>query len=306
MEIGFHFINFTPSTPGDDLVSNLVASVTAAEEVGCVWFTLADHMFQMEGLGHVAEEPFLEGYTTLGYLAAQTRRLQLGMLVTGVMFRYPGVLAKTVSTLDVLSGGRAILGLGAAWYEREHVGLGVPFPSTAERFERLEETLQICDQMWSSDNGSYRGQHYELAETLCLPAPVQRPHPPILIGGGGERKTLRLVAQYADIWNVPATSLEIISHKLDVLARHCAAIDRDPASIRKSVLYQADPSEDPDGFLAAMEQYAALGIDVVMVTSLASDPADGIRRLGDTVIPRLPQNASPAVIPGAKQYRPAT
>ena len=145
-----------------------------------------------------AEDPFLEGYTSLGYLAGRTTTVTLTLLVTGVTYRHPGVLAKTVTTLDVLSQGRSMFGIGAAWYEREHLALGIPYPSVSTRFEMLEETLQICQQMWSDNDGAYEGKHFELAETICQPQPIRRP--PILIGGGGEKKTLRLVAQYADVW----------------------------------------------------------------------------------------------------------
>src|SRR3954452_16267602 len=184
MQLGIHFINFTlPGAPGS-LRSTLAATAKAAEEVGCARFTLMDHWFQMEQFA-TSQDPMLEGYTSLGYLAGKTRRITLSLLVTGVTYRHPGLLAKTVATLDVLSGGRAQLGIGAAWYEREHRGLGIPFPPVAERFERLEEAIQICLQMWSPDNGPYEGKHYQLAETLCSPMPVSSPRPRILIGGGG-------------------------------------------------------------------------------------------------------------------------
>src|SRR6201988_4474936 len=200
MQLGIHFMNFTHPDGGAALRAAVGDTAVAADEAGIVRFTAMGHWFQMEHF-QTAFDPMLEGYSVLNFVAAKTERVQLGLLVTGVTYRYPGLLAKTVTTLDVLSGGRAFLGIGAAWYEREHVGLGVPYPPTAERFERLEETLQICRQMWSSNNGRYDRRHYHLAETLCLPQPAQRPHPPILIGGTGERKTLRLVAQYADSWN---------------------------------------------------------------------------------------------------------
>ena len=181
-----------------------------------------DHWFQIPPVAPHTE-PMLEGYTALGYIAAQTERMRLGLLVTGVTYRHPGLLAKIVTTLDVLSGGRAQLGLGAAWYEREHRGLGVPFPPISERFERLEEALQICLQMWSDDEGPYNGKHYQLAETICQPPPIQQPRPSIMIGGSGERKTLRLVAQYGDACNLFATTPAEIAHKLEVLQRHCDA-----------------------------------------------------------------------------------
>jgi F420-dependent oxidoreductase-like protein len=183
-----------------------------------------DHYLQLEMAGG-ADQPMLEGYTTLGFLAAHTRTVELQLLVTGVTYRRPGLLAKIVTTLDVLSGGRAALGLGAAWYAREHAALGVPFPPLAQRFERLEETLQIVHQMWSDDTGPFTGQHYQLAETLNVPQPLSRPHPPIMIGGGGEKKTLRLCARYADACNLfagPQSGPAQVKAKLDVLAAHCA------------------------------------------------------------------------------------
>jgi alkanesulfonate monooxygenase SsuD/methylene tetrahydromethanopterin reductase-like flavin-dependent oxidoreductase (luciferase family) len=182
--------------------------------------------------------------------------MTLGLLVTGVTYRHPGLLAKTVATLDVLSGGRGELGIGAAWYDREHRGLGVPFPPTAERFERLEETLQICFQMWSDNNGPFKSKHYELAETLCSPPPISRPRPPVMIGGSGERKTLRLVAQYANSCNLFELGLEEIEHKLDVLHRHATTSDttrrdheddadprrRSPTPMRSSTTSATTPS----------------------------------------------------------------
>jgi F420-dependent oxidoreductase-like protein len=297
MEVGFHFINFTLPGAPDALATTLAETATAAEQSGCTQFTMADHLFQMEGtvagVSRAAEDAMLEGYTTLGFLAGQTERIRLGMLVTGVMFRYPAVLAKTVTTLDVLSRGRAVLGLGAAWYDREHVGLGVPYPPVGERFERLEETLRISLQMWSDNNGAFDGRHYQLAETICVPPPIQRPRPPIVIGGGGERKTLRLVARYADIWCAPGgTPPDVVRHKIAVLAEHCEAEGRDPADIRTMILAPQDPLADTDGFLSAMEEYAGLGVAQVMVSTLAPDPVSFASRLGDRVVPRLAQLGS--------------
>jgi len=253
---------------------------------GAAWFTLMDHWFQMEQLGGPAE-PMLEGYTALGYLAGLTRRMTLGLLVTGVTYRHPGLLAKTVTTLDVLSGGRAMLGLGAAWYEREHLGLGVPFPPVAERFERLEETLQVVAQMWSDDDGAYEGTHHRLAETVCVPRPLQRPHPPVLIGGSGERKTLRLVARYADACNLFGADPEVLRHKLEVLDRHCADAGRDPAQITRTVLGAPDPVAATDAFLRRMEEYAALGITHVQVMPTGPDPVAFVGELAERVAPRL-------------------
>ncbi len=205
MKLGLHYWNYSTPSESARIAPTLAETARIAEQAGLSSFTVMDHYFQMEAMASV-DEPMLEGYTTLGYLAGRTDRMTLGLLVTGVMYRYPGLLAKIVTTLDVLSGGRARLGIGASWYEREQRGLGVPVVPVAERFERLEETLRICLQMWSEDDGPFSGRHYQLAETLCVPAPASRPHPPIMIGGGGEQKTLRLVARYADACNVFGTT----------------------------------------------------------------------------------------------------
>lgn len=285
MELGLHFIDFLPGDPAK-LGPTLAEAAKAAEQSGATLFTLADHFFQMEAMGR-AEDPFLEGYTSLGFLAGQTSRIDLSLLVTGVTYRYPGLLAKAVTTLDVLSQGRAMLGLGAAWYEREHAALGFPCPPVSRRFEMLEETLQICRQMWSDNDGPYKGQHYQLAETICAPQPIRRP--PVLIGGDGEKKTLRLVAQYADIWNSTVTEVDAIRHKIEVLHRHCDAVGRDPGEIRKTVGYFVDPFEDLDGYFRTVEGYDELGVKLVNAGPFPGnpDPVGFVRRLGDEVIPRL-------------------
>jgi F420-dependent oxidoreductase-like protein len=288
MQLGIHFANFTLPGGPEALASTLATTARVAEEGGCATFTLMDHWFQMEQMA-TSQDPMLEGYTCLGFLSGQTQRITLGLLVTGVTYRHPGLLAKIVTTLDVLSSGRAMLGIGAAWYEREHRGLGVPFPPIAERFERLEETLQICDQMWSDNDGPYQGRHYQLAETICSPRPIQQPRPKILIGGSGERKTLRLVAKYADACNLFAIGPDGVRHKLEVLARHCDTEGRDPATIRKTIIGGGDPFADPDGFLTSMEAYAALGIDLVEITPMGPDPAAQVGQLGEQVVPRLAQ-----------------
>jgi alkanesulfonate monooxygenase SsuD/methylene tetrahydromethanopterin reductase-like flavin-dependent oxidoreductase (luciferase family) len=186
-------------------------------------------------------------------------------MVTGVTYRHPGVLLKTVTTLDVLSGGRAYLGIGAAWFEREHVGLGVPFPPLAERFERLEETLRIALQMWSGKVAPFTGKHYKLAETLCVPAPISRPRPKILIGGGGERKTLRLVARYADACNLFAfLGPDGLGRKLDVLRRHCDTEKRDFGAIEKTTLgtaWIAPGKQSAADLVKVCRELAAVGID---------------------------------------------
>jgi F420-dependent oxidoreductase-like protein len=230
----------------------------------------------------------LEGYTTLAFVAARTERMTLGLLATGVTYRHPGLLAKIVTTLDVLSGGRALLGLGAAWYEREHLGLGVPFPPIAERLERLEETLQICLQMWrSDDDGAYEGKHYTLAETLCVPPPVQQPRPRIMVAGGGERKLLRLVARYADANNLTASDPEQVRHKLDVLARHCEAIGRDPSEIANTTIGRVDLDTDIDEFVERMAGVARLGMQHVQISPLGPEPVRVVERIGRELVPRL-------------------
>jgi F420-dependent oxidoreductase-like protein len=281
-----HYWNFSTPTDPARIAATLAETARIAEEAGVSSFTVMDHYFQMEVRGTAAAEPMLEGYTTLGYVAAKTERMTLGLLVTGVMYRHPGLLAKIVTTLDVLSGGRASLGIGASWYEREQRGLGVPVVPVSERFERLEETLQICKQMWSDNNGPYEGRHYQLAETLCVPAPLTRPHPPIVVGGGGEKKTLLLVARYADACNVFAMSPEDVAHKLDVLRAHCADEGRDYDAITKTALYTAPTLDDPDAFLAAAEQYARVGIDVLDVMP-DRDPVEFAERLAERVVPGI-------------------
>jgi len=234
MKLGLHYWNFSRPADPAAIAGTLTQTAQLAEQAGISSFTVMDHFFQMEqGDRASAREPMLESYTTLGHVAALTERMTLGVLVTGVMYRHPGLLAKIVTTLDVLSGGRARLGIGASWYEREQVGLGVPVVPVAERFERLEETLRICLQMWSDDDGPFEGRHYRLAETLCVPRPISRPHPPILVGGGGEKKTLRLAARYGDACNVFGTSPDDVAGKLDVLRSHCRDEGRDYDRIAK-------------------------------------------------------------------------
>ena len=285
MQVGIHFIDFLPGDSAH-LAPTLLSTATAAEDIGATMFTLADHFFQMEGVGR-AEDPFLEGYTSLGYLAGRTTSITLALLVTGVTYRHPGVLAKTVTTLDVLSQGRSMFGIGAAWYEREHVALGVPYPPLRDRFEMLEETLQICLQMWGDNDGPYDGKHYQLAETICEPQPIRRP--PILIGGSGEKKTLRLVAQYADVWNTTDSEPDVLEHKIDVLTRHCDAAGRDVAEIRKTVGLFADPFADVDGYLKTLERFAELGIDTINIGPVpgTADPAGFVKRFGDELMPRV-------------------
>jgi F420-dependent oxidoreductase-like protein len=288
MELGFHVPIFDIEGGPTAIAGELARTGAAAEASGATWLSFMDHYFQIAPTGLPAEASMLEGYTTLGYLAAHTSTVDLGLLVTGVTYRHPGLLAKIVTTLDVLSGGRAVLGLGAAWYEREHIGLGVPYPPIGERFERLEETLRICAQMWDPENdGPFEGKHYQLAETLCSPQPISRPK--VLIGGGGERKTLRLVAQYGDACNLFGTSPDDVAHKLDVLRRHCDDVGRDYGQIRTTILAN-NPRPRPgtrDEFVRAMADYANLGVHAAIVTPTTGAPANWI----DGMAPVVPQLA---------------
>ncbi|TDW21954.1 LLM class F420-dependent oxidoreductase [Kribbella kalugense] len=286
MRLGLHYWNYSNPTDTSQIAASLAETARIVDEAGFYRFTAMDHYFQMEHRG-TADEPMLEGYTTLGYVAARTERVKLGLLVTGVMYRYPGLLAKIVTTLDVLSGGRAFLGIGASWYEREQRALGVPVVPMGERFERLEESLQICQQMWSdNNNGPFEGRHYQLAETLCVPAPLTSPHPPIMVGGGGEKKTLLLVARYADACNLFAVSPEDVAHKLEVLRAHCDAEGRDYDAITKTAVYMGPVLEDPDAVVAAAETYAGLGITELQFMP-DRDPVEFATRLSEEVAPRL-------------------
>ncbi len=266
MKIGLQIPDFT--TPGGParLGTDLAAVARTADDAGFEFVAVMDHFFQIGVIGP-PEREMLEAYTTLGYLAAATSRAKLITLITGVVYRHPGLLAKTVTTLDVLSGGRAWLGIGAAWNEEESRGLGVPFPPVAERFERLEEAIQICLQMWRGDESPYAGRHYQLERPLNSPQALSSPHPPVMIGGSGERKTLRLVAKYAQACNLfPGPDL---AHKLDVLRGHCDAEGRDYDEITKTCYFAFDVGEkgekagevtDQLGKLAEMGFEVAIGV----------------------------------------------
>jgi F420-dependent oxidoreductase-like protein len=268
MKLDLHYWNYsTPAEPAK-IAATLAETARIAEQSGVSSFSVMDHYFQMD-YATAAEEP---------------------MLVTGVTYRHPGLLAKIVTTLDVLSEGRARLGIGASWYEREQRGLGVPLVPVGERFERLEETLQICLQMWSDDNGPYQGRHYQLAETLCVPQPVRQPRPPILIGGGGERKTLRLVARYADACNLFGSSPEDVARKLEVLRSHCEAEGRDYDSIEKTVLAVRPALADVDDFIAAAGEYAKLGVtEIGSMPDPGRSPVEWAEEFAERVMPRLSQ-----------------
>jgi F420-dependent oxidoreductase-like protein len=289
VRLGLHITKFDNPNGSAAIGGELAAIGQAAEAAGASWVSVMDHYFQMENNGG-AEDPMLEAYTTLSFLAAHTSTVQLGALVTGVTYRHPGLLAKIVTTLDVLSGGRATLSIGAAWYEREHLGLGVPFPPLKQRFERLEETLRICHQMWDpTNNGPFTGTHYQLAETLTVPPPVSSPRPRILIGGGGERKTLRLVAQYADACNLFIDSPDGIRHKLDVLRGHCDDVGRDYAEITKTaVVMPGVLTEDTiAAFAGYCAPYAELGVTEIHVMPTTGTPAEWITKVAAPAAARI-------------------
>jgi F420-dependent oxidoreductase-like protein len=273
MRVGVQISNFSWPGGAAEIGPTFGRLAEEADRAGLASFWVMDHFFQI-GLNGPPEMEMLEGYSALAFAAARTRQIQLGTLVTGVTYRHPGILVKTATTLDVLSGGRAYLGIGAAWFEEEHQGLGVPYPPTAERFERLEETLRIARQMWAGDETPFVGKHYQLARPLSSPQALRRPNPPIMIGGGGERKTLRLVAQYADACNLFGTlSPDELRRKLDILREHCAAVGRPYEAIEKTTILRLAITRDGrDGTLtpaAAVEQLAAqaaLGIDHVILS----------------------------------------
>ena len=291
MKLGLQVVQFNwPGSPAN-IGSTLAAIGKTADSAGFDSLWVMDHYFQMDmpQMGLHPQEPMLEGYSALSFLAAATERVRLGTMVTGVNYRYPGHLLKSVSNLDVLSGGRAYLGIGAGWYEREAKGLGFPFPPLKDRFEMLEEMLQIVKQAWSGDFSAYNGRHYQLAEPMNNPQPLTRPHPPILIGGGGEKKTLRLVAQYADACNLFAfMGVEGLKHKLNVLRQHCDDVARDYAEIDKTALGQVNLGQggmsaaDVIGFCRAL---AGAGIDTYIFSVANVQELWQLEQIGREVIP---------------------
>ncbi|HZR41471.1 MAG TPA: LLM class F420-dependent oxidoreductase [Ktedonobacteraceae bacterium] len=268
MRLGLQVPNFTWSNDQSQLGDTFGLIAERAERAGLYSLWVMDHFFQIRNVGP-AENEMLEGWSALAFAAGRTNRIKLGTMVTGVTYRYPGILVKTATTLDVLSHGRAYFGIGAAWNEQEHKGLGVPFPALGERFGRLEETLQIALQMWAGDEKPYEGKYYSLERPLNSPQPIQKPHPPILIGGTGERKTLRLVAQYGDACNLFARlGKDELRRKLDVLRDHCQSIGRPYEKIEKTTLDTVQITRDgrngtlsPSQAIDRFAELAALGID---------------------------------------------
>ena len=285
MELGLQIPDFTWPNGAAALGPELAAVARTADQAGFGYLAVMDHFFQIRGVGP-AEHDMLEAYTTLGFLAAHSERAKLLTVITGVHYRHPGLLAKAKTTLDVLSGGRGMIGLGAGWNEEESRGLGFPFPPVAERFERLEETLQYLLQMWSDNDGPFNGQYYQAERLMNVPQALSKPHPPIMVGGGGEKKTLRLVAKYAQACNVFNTP--DLEHKLDVLKKHCENEGRDYDDITKTVYHLIDTGENGEktselidelGRLHGLGFSAAIGM-VPQVPRL-----DVLERIGSDVIP---------------------
>lgn len=295
MKIGLQIPRFTWPGGTAVLAAKLTEIAKTAEDVGFSSIWVMDHYFQLEPMLGDAKEPMLEGYSALTYLAGITHRVRLGTLVTGIIYREPAFLIKQATNLDVLSGGRAYFGVGAAWYEREARGLGFPFPSTAERFERLEETLQIAHQMWAAGQpeqvAPYVGTHYQLPEPICSPQPLSQPHPPIMIGGMGERKTLRLVAEYADACNLFARAgHDVLAQKLDVLKRHCDAVERPYSDIERTTLGTAHlaPGEmSAADVIAECRDLAGLGIQHAIFNMPNVHDITPLETFGREIIPAV-------------------
>ena len=285
MKIGIQIPNFTWAGGTEQLAPTLANIVRTADQAGFEYIAVMDHFWQ---LGGKPELDMLEAYTALGYIAAHTERAKLLTVVTGALYRYPAVLAKIISTLDVLSGGRAILGVGAGWNEEESRGLGIPFPPTAVRFELLEEALQICLQMWSESEAPYEGKHSQLGRTLNVPQPLSKPHPPIMIGGGGEKKTLRFVAKYAQLCNVfDAPNIE---HKLAVLREHCAAEGRDYDEIEKTAYYIFNVGENGERVgetVQRLRELADLGVQTALGMVTDVEKIKPLEIIANEVIPAV-------------------
>jgi len=289
MKVGLHISDFTWEGGAEELRFRLADIAQRAELAGVDRISVMDHVWQIGPIGP-PEHEMLEAYTALGWLAAKTERVKLLTMVTAVVYREPGLLAKAMTTLDVLSGGRSILGIGAAWNEDEARGLGLPFPPTAERFERLEEAILICKQMWSGSEAPFEGKHYHLARTLNSPQALSRPHPPILIGGGGEKKTLRLVARYADACNIAAYDPAQAAHKLEVLREHCVTEGRDYGEIEKTAQTRFDLGENGENVqrtIESLHEVAEMGFTVAHGSLLGVSKNRQFDLFAERIIPAL-------------------
>ncbi|MGW1769158.1 LLM class F420-dependent oxidoreductase [Streptomyces sp. NPDC002073] len=290
MKIGLCLGEFAWNGGAASMADTVASVARTADDAGFSLIGVGDHLWQGPHAGG-PEQPVLECFTTLGVIAAHTRRALLAPIVAAGHFREPALLAKMVTTLDVLSGGRAVLGIGAGWYEEEAVENGIAYPSLAERFERVEETLQICLRMWDGEHGDDRpfdGKHYRQTRALNVPQALTRPHPPILIGGGGEKKTLRLVAKYADACNLyPSPDL---ADKLDVLRGHCETEGRDYDAIEKTIILPVDLVGDgakADELSGMLRGLAGLGVQTAIGIIAGPDPLRQVELLGEKVIPAV-------------------
>ena len=291
MKVGLQIPYFTWAGGAPELGPKLAEVARTAEDSGFDSIWVMDHFFQIPFVGPV-ELDMLEAYTTLGFIAAHTEKATLGTMVTGVTYRHPGILLKQVTTLDVLSGGRAWLGIGAAWFDREHEGLGVDFPPLKERFERLEDALQIAHQMWNDDNnGTFDGKHYQLKETLNVPQALSKPHPRILIGGMGEKKTLRLVAKYADASNITGQiGPDGLRKKYEILREHCNREGRNYDDIERTVLWIMNPGPNGENTGELVEQFgrmAEAGAQTIIGSVGGVDSIKPLEAIGRDVIPQL-------------------
>jgi F420-dependent oxidoreductase-like protein len=295
VKIGLQIIRFDWRGSPGNIGEKLAEIAEAADDVGFTSLWVMDHLFQidMAQMGLTPHDPMLEAYTVLGYLAPLTSGVRLGVMVTSALYRHPGYLIKAVTTLDVLTGGRANFGIGAAWYEREAIGLGLPFPPMKERMERLEETLQIAKQMWSGDVMPYHGKHYQLEEPINHPLPLSKPHPPILVGGSGEKKTLRLVARYADACNLfapPLSTTEEIVRKLAVLKEHCQEIGRPYDEIERTalgVVHLGKGGISVPGLITLCKELADIGIQHFIFSMPNAHEITPIQLIGREVIPAV-------------------
>jgi len=287
VKLGIQIPDFTWAGGPEQLGATLATVARTADDAGFEHIMVMDHFFQIQSVGP-SEHEMLEAYTTLGFLAAHTSRARLGTLVTGVIYRYPGVLAKIITTLDVLSGGRAWLGIGAGWNEEESRGLGIPFPLVAERFEQLEEALQICLQMWAGDESPYHGKQFHLERPLNSPQALTKPHPPIMIGGGGEKKTLRMVAKYAQACNLFGGPE--LGHKLDVLREHCEREGRDYDEIEKTAYYRFDVGEKGERTAETIDELGRLseqGIQTAIGGVAGVSTITPLEVIGNEIIPAV-------------------
>jgi len=289
VKFGLQINNFTWPGGAAAIGPTLARVTRAADDAGFDSIWVMDHFFQIRGLGP-PEAPMLEGLTALGFMAANSEKARLGLMVGGIHYRLPGLWIKAVTTLDVLSGGRAWFGIGAAWNEEESTALGFPFPPLRDRFEMLEETLQMAQAMWSGGSGSgeaFRGKHFTATRLLNSPQAISRPRVPIMIGGGGERKTLRLVAQYADACNVFGDAARI-AHKYAVLREHCERLGRPYDEIERSTLQSVDPeSQSADQIVAQFGALGEAGAQHILMSVRGVSDTTRLERLGSEVLPQL-------------------